>query len=140
MRKESDTCWVAWLCKTKRAAHTSRCKLRLPAVWHRVLAAIHWRVRAPRVRGTTAPIVPGGTGWRDLASGSRENWLNPRQGFTCEAVRIWEDRSWPSQRVSLSFLYCSLMRVELLFAVPLVQVQRFKLSSSQHPSGCFWSC
>ena len=40
-RKESDTECVAWLRRTKRAAHSLRCKLGFPALWHNALAAIH---------------------------------------------------------------------------------------------------
>ena len=100
---------------------TLRCRLRLPVLWHRALAAIHgwvghlargkesdlgaaavrwrnaewWEVmmsaranspdlswRHPKknwVRGFEGALVRiCGTGWRDFASGSRENWLNQR--------------------------------------------------------------
>ena len=40
-RKELDMEWVAWLRKAKRAAYSFRCRMKLPALWHRALAAIH---------------------------------------------------------------------------------------------------
>ena len=40
-RKKSDLEWVGWHREAKRAAHSPRCKLGNPALWHMALAAVH---------------------------------------------------------------------------------------------------
>ena len=39
--KESYVEWVEWLRETKRAAHSPRCRLGIPALWQKALAAVH---------------------------------------------------------------------------------------------------
>ena len=106
--KELDVEWVAKLRKTKRAAHSFPCKMKLPALWHRALAAIHgW---AGHLARRTGPH-PGATVvfWRNAewwelmkvagATSTDQSWRHPRnnwvRGFKSALVRIrgagWKD-------------------------------------------------
>ena len=40
-RKAQDFPWVDWFRATKRSAQALRCKLNLPSLWHRALAAVY---------------------------------------------------------------------------------------------------
>ena len=40
-RKSQDVAWVDWFRTTKRVTHALRCKLNLPSLWHRALAAMY---------------------------------------------------------------------------------------------------
>ena len=40
-RKAQDVPWVDWFRTTKRSAQALRCKLNLPSLWHRALAAVY---------------------------------------------------------------------------------------------------
>ena len=88
-RKESDIEWVVWLRETKRAAHSLRYKLGLPALWHRALAAIHFGqdTRLGRRSSTGATVVQ----WRNVewwevmksagASSSGQSWRHPKKNW-----------------------------------------------------------
>ena len=65
-RKKGDLDWVQWRRETKRAAHTLRCKLATPAVWHKALAAVRGcgldilLGRQDSIRWCTGAAVNGG--------------------------------------------------------------------------------
>ena len=40
-RKSQDVAWVDWFRTTKRVTHALRCRLNLPSLWHRALAAMY---------------------------------------------------------------------------------------------------
>ena len=73
-RKELDMEWVAWLRKAKRAAHSLRCRMKLPALWHRALAATHgWAGHLARCKephpGATV-VFWRNAEWRELMKGA----------------------------------------------------------------------
>ena len=39
--EEKRSQWVEWLRETKRVVYSLRCKLDIPALWHKTMAAIH---------------------------------------------------------------------------------------------------
>ena len=101
-RKVCGTEWVAWLRKTKRAAHNSQSSVQVVASCTVPQGAggysrLGWTQghswRHPKhywVRGFEGALVRiCGTGWKDLAGAKRQVWMSQRQEFVAEAVRIW---------------------------------------------------
>ena len=89
-RKSQDVLWVDWFRTTKRSAHASRCRLNLPSLWHRALAAVYgWAGHVARKDASH----PGHAAilWRDVkwweimkstGAGSRDQtWRHRRKNW-----------------------------------------------------------
>ena len=87
-RKKSDMEWAESLRESIRAAHSLRCKLGIPALWHKAMAAIHgWAGHMDRRPHPGAAAVQ----WRDAkwweimkstGSGSPDQtWRHPKKNW-----------------------------------------------------------
>ena len=100
-RKKSDLEWVKWLRETKRAAHSLRCKMGIPALWHKAMAAIpgwagHLTRKTEHRPGEAAVQWRDAEWWETMKStgaGSLEQtWRHPKKnwvrGFENAVVKV----------------------------------------------------
>ena len=91
-RKSQDVLWVDWFRTTKRSAHALRCRLNLPSLWHRALAAVYgWAGHVAR-KDTSHPghaaILWRNVKWWEImkstGAGSRDHsWRHRRKNWVC---------------------------------------------------------
>ena len=106
--------WVEWFRATKRSAQALRCRLNLPSLWHRALAAVygwagHVARKDPSHPGHAAIRWRNAEWWETMKSsgaGSRDQtWRHCRS----KAVRCWW--WWLGRRTFLRIWPRSLMRI-----------------------------
>ena len=90
-RKGYDVEWVERLRAAKRPAHALRCRLGLPALWHRALAAVHgWAGHLARKEGPHPGAVavqwPNAEWWeivKGTGVGSQDHsWRHPKKNWS----------------------------------------------------------
>ena len=101
-RKTQDVAWVDWFRTTKRITHALRCKMNLPSLWHRALAAMYgWAGHVARKDNSHpghAAILWRNVRWweimKSIGAGSRDHsWTSKKEtGFAVLSMvcpRFW---------------------------------------------------
>ena len=102
-RKAQDVPWVGWFRTAKRSAQASRCKLNLPSLWHRALAAVYrWAGHVARKDsshpGHAAILWRNAEWWEIMKStgvGSRDQtWRHRRRNWGAQFRARFVQDSW----------------------------------------------